>query len=94
MADISKEQAEQLALDAGFTPLGNQAWDGFDANFERLVQAAFKLGRNAGLEEAAQKCRAAAASIWDYHDDGRKEIGANVCNNLAAAIESLKDNTP
>ena len=47
--------------------------------------------REQALEEAASVCEAAIASIWDYHDDGRKQIGTTVCNNLAAAIRKIKE---
>ena len=60
----------------------------------KRLERFYDLVRNAALDEAVQKCRSATASIWDYHDDGRKEIGTTVCNNLAAAIESLKEPTP
>ena len=80
-----KEQVIELAKQAGL-------WvEGFPTHhIERFAT----LVRNAALDDAAQKCRAATASIWDYHEDGRKEIGTTVCNNLAAAIESLKEPTP
>ena len=53
--------------------------------------AAWQSGRAQALEEAALACESAAASIWDYHDDGRKQIGTTVCNNLAAAIRKIKE---
>lgn len=39
-------------------------------------------------EECATVCKDAVASIWEYHDDERKEIGTAVCNNLADAIRN------
>jgi hypothetical protein len=33
-----KLSIEELAREAGFTPLGRQAWDGFDANFEAFAR--------------------------------------------------------
>lgn len=59
MADISKEQAVQLAREAGFA----YSWsESAGEALERFAQAAFKLGRNAGLEEA--KDIAEHACVW------------------------------
>ena len=55
------------------------------------MQAYGQSYREQALEEAASVCEAAIASIWDYHDDGRKQIGTTVCNNLAAAIRKIKE---
>lgn len=60
-----------------------------DKEVTALCNAAFKLGRNAGLEEAAKICtelaelnrKAMTDSMWQQEE-------------CAAAIESLKDNTP
>ena len=56
-----------------------------------MVQAYGQQCREAALEEAAQVCESAITSIWDYHDDGRKQVGTTVCNNLAAGIRKIKE---
>lgn len=80
MADISKEQVD--ALLRRLAPVREpKFWTDF-------AQACFKLGRNAGLEEAAKICtelaelnrKAMTDSMWQQEE--------------CAAIESLKDNTP
>lgn len=89
MADISKEQAVQLAREAGFDisisqGLKNPTPEVFAANvlvtseIERICQAAFKLGRNSGLD-------AAKNVALEYPKYGEA---------TAEEIESLKDNTP
>lgn len=85
MADISKEQAVQLAEASG---LLNCEFDNFDDCILALVQAAFKLGRNAGLDAAKKKCD---AEVAEFHSSNESR---NTAEYLAAAIESLKDNTP
>lgn len=81
MADISKEQAVQLAREAGFAEMTS---DRLHAVIHRFAEAAYKLGRNAGLDEAV-----AEASHWQTLSSSHK------CGfYIAAAIESLKDNTP
>lgn len=97
---MTKDEAIELAREAGFDisisqGLKNPTPEVFAANvlvtseIERICQAAFKLGRNAGLEEAAKICtelaelnrKAMTDSMWQQEE-------------CAAAIESLKDNTP
>lgn len=77
MADISKEMAVQLAREAGFAYSWSEA---AGEALERLIQAAFKLGRNAGLEEAKQL----------FPQPHQEYFGREAQD----AIESLKDNTP
>lgn len=76
---ITKEQALQLAREAGFKQrysIPNEWWMLTD-DIERFAKSIYKLGRNAGLEEA------------------RKATVPHSCVMSAArAIESLKDNTP
>lgn len=56
--------------------------------FIEFLEVAFKLGRNAGLEEAKQVCfKEESAPIILL--TARESI-----NRIAAAIESLKDDTP
>ena len=55
------------------------------------MQAYGQQCREDALEEAAQVCESAITSIWDYHDDGRKQIGTTVCTNLAAGIRKIKE---
>lgn len=54
------------------------------ARFATLVAATER-------EACAKACESAIASIWDYHDDDRKQVGGNVCTNLAAAIRARGD---
>ncbi len=56
------------------------------------IDALVALVRNAAIDEAAQKCRATAASIWRCHDDGCNEIGTTVCSNIEASIKATKVN--
>ena len=63
----------------------------FKTHMAEEVKAYGQACREQALEEAASVCEAAIASIWDYHDDGRKQIGTTVCNNLAAAIRKIKE---
>ena len=57
----------------------------------KVLQAYGQACREQALEEAAKACESAIASIWDYHDDGRKQIGTTVCNNLAVSIRKIKE---
>ena len=57
----------------------------------KTITAYGQACREQAMEEAALACESAAASIWDYHADGRKQIGTTVCNNLAAAIRKIKE---
>jgi hypothetical protein len=89
MSTITKEQAVQLARGAGMQEIRNFDFrgsyeamthpekDGFD-RVTSLVQAAYKLGRNAGLEDAKNVALA-------YPKCGEA---------IAEEIESLKGNTP
>ena len=92
---ISKEQAVQLAREAGATPYTNRHYPDRPTHtfnveqLEAFATNAYKLGRNAGLDEAQQICtelaelnrKAMTDSMWQQEE-------------CAAAIESLKDNTP
>ena len=54
------------------------------------MQAYGQACREAALEEAALFCESAITSLWDYHGDGRKQIGTTVCTNLAADIRKTE----
>lgn len=75
---ITKELAVKLAREAGFS-VDSTPWF---ASLERFAESIYKLGRNAGLEEAAQLGR----------------IGDRVKNStvveFVGEIYELKDNTP
>ena len=88
MADISKEQAVQLAREAGFSEMTS---DRLHAVIHRFAQSVHKLGRNAGLEEAKQKCKQLEVAIDGAGNTYYRPADARQC---VAAIESLKDNTP
>lgn len=101
MADISKEVAVQLAREAGFeivTPQGLKIPkpEVFAANvlvtseIERICQAAFKLGRNAGLDEAKQVAKETCSHDATLFGDGFNTAALVI----ERAIKSLKDNTP
>lgn len=90
MTTITKEQAVQLAREAGFGGMITGVV-GTTEELHRLVQAAFKLGRNAGLEEAKQKCKQLEVAIDGAGNTYYRPADARQC---VAAIESLKDNTP
>ena len=85
MTDISKEQAVQLARESGaVVEIGLAPVFYAHDQIHDFAKAAFKLGRNAGLDEAV-----AEASHWQTLSSSHK------CGfYIAAAIESLKDNTP
>ena len=75
---ITKDQAVQLALVTKLLSDGFCVSDSDAASIHTFAQAAYKLGRNAGLEEAK---RAALDSI-----------GLTTVSTVER-IESLKDNT-
>ena len=85
----------ELAKQAGFTPLGNEAWDGFDANFERFAT----LVRNAALDEAAQQTGEFAQAWWSKHCASNKHKETtraahdDFCR-LQINIRNLKEPTP
>ena len=58
--------------------------------FIEFLEAAYKMGRNAGLEEAKQAC---VATHSKRSKEGFK-TGYNAIMQCSDAIESLKDNTP
>ena len=63
----------------------NQTWTQQHwTDYERSIAAAER-------EECAKICEKAIASIWEYSPEEVKQIGTNVCNNLAAAIRSRKN---
>lgn len=78
MADISKEQAIELARAAGVVDGPKILMMATPDELHRLAQAAFKLGRNSGLD-------AAKNVALEYPKYGEA---------TAEEIESLKDNTP
>ena len=86
---ISKEQAVQLAREAGVVDGPKILMMATPDELHRFAQAAFKLGRNSGLEEAAKVCtelaelnrKAMTDSMWQQEE-------------CASAIESLKEPTP
>lgn len=82
MNTISKEQAVQLAREAGFAEMTS---DRLHAVIHRFAQSTHKLGSNSGLDAAKNK-----VSSMPWID------GASIPSNheMARAIESLKDNTP
>lgn len=82
MADISKEQAVQLAREAGFAYSWSEA---AGEALERFAQAAFKLGRNQALEEARQELQSVTCT---------NAMVLRGVKHAAEIIESLKDNTP
>lgn len=111
MADISKEQAVRDAFEKHWLDtrgkkkafkelqrhtLQPQCYVQDSANRHWVTwQAAFKLGRNAGLEEAkqtAEECDVVEAKGNTYY----AQLGdaAATQRGIVAAIESLKDNTP
>ena len=91
MADISKEKAVQLAREAGATEIECSAkLLMFGDEIHALAQAAYKLGRNAGLEEAIPIARSATHNAGDEYGHGYNKAAAEITR----AIESLKDNTP
>ena len=76
MADISKEMAVQLAE----AIVGREKANGIlVSQWLEYAQAAFKLGRNSGLEDAALCMEEQDTQAPKYN---------------AKAIRSLKDNTP
>lgn len=80
---ISREQAVQLAREAGLSEfIGNDRAE-LGPQLQALAKAAFKLGRNQALEEAKDKVR--------IHTLGQPLV---LAEKLTSAIESLKDNTP
>ncbi len=85
MSTISKEQAMQLALEAGWRgwPLGQNEF------IKRFGQAAYKLGRNAGLEEAKLACK--NEELTDDLLVAEDCAYNNAISHASAAIESLKD---
>lgn len=89
---ISKDQAVALAREAGIVPHpGNSGMNlsCSDETIQALTQAAYKLGRNAGLEEAKQVCNTVAAEWATFH-----QVAPSAAYNCATAIEYLEDNTP
>lgn len=87
MADISQGQALQTARSVG----GFQMPSGSVALTPLQLVALIKLGRNAGLEEAKQKCKQLEVAIDGAGNTYYRPADARQC---VAAIESLKDNTP
>jgi hypothetical protein len=81
---IAKEQVEKLARDAGYKhpdAVGDcEDFEYFDLDI--FAEAIYKLGRNAGLEEAKQIAASENEALW------------SISGEIAASIESLKDNTP
>lgn len=59
----------------------------------KLCQAAYKLGRNAGLEEARLACKKVKTAVATEWKSWPVDAGT-VKDNCITAIESLKDNTP
>lgn len=83
---ISKEQALKIAREAGdYADKHHEHHGGWiEAESYYFATNVFKLGRNAGLEEAKQEC----LTPHRYFKDARTNL------QCASAIESLKDNTP
>lgn len=89
---ITKDQAVQLAREAGFRlPEFYDNVDGDNYKTKRFaisqdllnfIQATYKLGRNAGLDDASELC-GTPKSNGEMRTAGECE----------SAIESLKDNT-
>lgn len=87
MADISKEMAVQLAE----AIIGREKANGIlVSQWLEYAQVAFKLGRNAGLDEAKQKCKQLEVAIDGAGNTYYRPADARQC---VAAIESLKDNS-
>ena len=92
MADISKEQAVQLARESGaVVEIGLAPVFYTHDQIHDFAKAAYTLGRNAGLEEAKQKCKQLEVAIDGAGNTYYRPADARQC---VAAIESLKDNTP
>jgi hypothetical protein len=79
---ITKAQAVQLAREAGYqSPNAMGPCEDFECfDLHAFAQAAYKLGRNGGLEEAKDKIR--------IHTLGQPLV---LAEKLTSAIESLKD---
>ena len=91
MADISKEMAVQLAE----AIVGREKANGIlVSQWLEYAQAAFKLGRNSGLEEAVQILQKTGATLPAKQErEGGNAVLTGVSISMAA-IESLKENTP
>ena len=86
---ISASDSDGIAYDGPSFERGYRLGRGeYDEYTGALVADAFKLGRNAGLEEAKKKCD---AEVAEFHSSNESR---NTAEYLAAAVESLKDNTP
>ena len=88
---MTKDEAIKLAREAGVVDGPKILMMTTPDELHRLAQAAFKLGRNAGLEEAKQKCKQLEVAIDGAGNTYYRPADARQC---VAAIESLKDNTP
>lgn len=90
---ITKDQAVQLAREAGvireYGGFSLVTWQEGQDRALAFAQAAYKLGRNAWLEEAKQAC---VATHSKRSKEGLK-TGYNAIMQCSDAIESLKEPT-
>lgn len=60
----------------------------FNYDFRLSIEAFAKLVAAKEREACAKLCEDAISNIWEYDPEYAKQIGRNVCTNLATAIRA------
>ena len=83
---MTQDEIIEMARQASFTE--NSGFKGCLVCNPLSLEAFAKLVAAKERRECAKVCEDAISNIWEYDPEYAKQIGRNVCTNLAAAIRA------
>lgn len=86
---MTTDEIIEMAREAGITCRTDVFRSKFcDGVYTDELETFAKLVAQAEREACAKVCEDAISNIWEYDPEYAKQIGRNVCTNLAAAIRA------